>query len=134
MNVYESGGAPDSTNRLLLKLAADPFLFKAMYAINSGKIGTTQRRRIEESPGLKVGTAWSGLDALVPLLTSVQMSKIEACAGRNDRTIAEQVAIYVGAASFQDYSSLYAAARWSDEETKELPPTLSQASPTQGAA
>lgn len=134
MNSYESGGTPDSTNRLLLKLAADPVIFKAMYAINSAKIGGTQRRRIEESQGFKVATAWSGLEALVSLLTGVQKSKIEACAKLNDWTIAEQVAIYVGAASFQDYSSLYTAARWSDEETKELPPALSQPSQTQGAA
>lgn len=33
------------------QLAADPIIFKAMYAINSGKIGATQRHRIEDSPG-----------------------------------------------------------------------------------
>jgi len=127
MNAYESGGAPDSTNRLLLKLAADPLVFKAMYAINSGKIGATQRRRIEESPGFKTAAAWTGLEGLVPLLTAVQMGKIESCAERNGRTIPEQVAVYVGAASFQDYSRLYAEATYS----KSIPATGSiSAAPT----
>ncbi len=57
MNGYESGGTPDSTNRLLLKLAADPIIFKAMYVINSARIGVTQRRRIEESPGFKAASS-----------------------------------------------------------------------------
>jgi len=69
MNGYESGGTPDSTNRLLLKLAADPYIFKAMYRINSGKIGAIQRRRIEESEGFKAASAWSGLEALAELIT-----------------------------------------------------------------
>lgn len=53
MNGYESGGTPDSTNRLLLRLAADPYIFKAMYDINSSKIGALQRKRIEESEGFR---------------------------------------------------------------------------------
>ncbi len=77
MNGYESGGTPDSTNRLLLKLAADPIIFKAMYAINSGKIGATQRRRIEDSPGYKAAASWDGLGALSRGLTELQRDKIE---------------------------------------------------------
>ncbi len=121
MNGYESGGTPDSTNRLLLKLAADPCTFKAMYDINSSKIGAIQRRRIEESEGFMVALRWSGLGALSPHLTILQREKIEACAERNDRSIPEQIAIYVGPASFHDYSRLYAEASWSDTETTELP-------------
>jgi len=51
MNSYEQGGSPDPTNRLLLKLAAEPQLFKAMYDINKSRIGAIQRQRIEGSEG-----------------------------------------------------------------------------------
>lgn len=134
MNSYEKGAPPDPTNRLLLKLSADPCTFKAMYNINSSKIGAIQRRRIEESEGFQVALRWSGLGALSPYLTQVQQEKIQACAERYDRTVPEQIAVYVGPASFQDYSRLYVEARWSDEETTELPSTIAQPSPTQGAA
>lgn len=134
MNSYEKGSPPGPANRLLLKLAADPCTFKAMYDINSGRIGAIQRRRIEESEGFRSALRWSGLVALSDCLTQIQREKIEACAERNDRTIPEQVAIYVGAASFQDYSRLYIEARWSDETTTELPKTVVQPSHSQGAA
>lgn len=134
MNGYESGGTPDSTNRLLLKLAADPLAFKAMYDINSSKIGAIQRRRIEVSEGFQEAIRWTGLGGLLPYLTQVQQEKIEACAQRFERTIPEQIAVYVGPASFQDYSRLYVEARWSDEETAELPSAIVQPDSTQGAA
>jgi len=134
MNGYESGGAPDSTNRLLLKLSADPVIFKSMYDINSAKIGATQRRRIEESEGFRTALRWSGLGALSPHLTQLQQEKIEACASRNHRTIPEQIAVYVGASSFQDYSRLYAEARWPDKEARKLPSVMTEPGPTLGAA
>lgn len=134
MNGYESGGTPDSTNRLLLKLAADPCTFKAMYDINSGKIGAIQRRRIEESEGFREALRWSGLGGLLPYLTQVQQEKIEACAERYERAVPEQIAVYIGPASFRDYSGMYIEARWSDAETTSLPPTIAQPSLTQGAA
>jgi len=37
MNSYESGSSPDSTNRLLLKLAAKPYIFKAMDTIHKNR-------------------------------------------------------------------------------------------------
>lgn len=113
MNGYESGGTPDSTNRLLLKLAADPLIFKAMYTINSGKIGMTQRRRIEESPGFKAASPWDGLEALSRELTVLQRAKVEECALRAGRTVPEQVARYVGDSSFKDYSRLMEGISWS---------------------
>ncbi len=134
MNGYESGGTPDSTNRLLLKLADDPLVFRAMYDINSGKIGATQRRRIEESAGFQAASAWTGLEALVPLFTDIQRTKIEVCAKRNGVAISEQLAAYVGAASFYDYSRLYAEARWPEEATTVLTPALSPSCATVGAA
>jgi len=51
MNSYEKGNTPTSTNRLLLTLAADPYCFRKMYEINKSRIGATQRKRIESSPG-----------------------------------------------------------------------------------
>ena len=50
---YEKGNTPNPTNRLLLELAKDPYIFKAMYRLNSAKIGTLQRKRIEESDGYR---------------------------------------------------------------------------------
>ena len=113
MNSYENGGTPDSTNRLLLKLAADPLIFKAMFVINSGKIGATQRRRIEESPGYKAASSWEGLEALSRELTELQRAKVEECAASAGRSIPEQVARYVGDASFRDYSRLMEGISWS---------------------
>ncbi len=120
MNGYESGGTPDSPNRLLLKLAADPLIFKAMYAINSGKIGATQRRRIEDSPGFKAASSWDGLEALIRELTGLQRSKVEECAAHAGRTISEQIAFYVGDASFRDYSSLMEGITWSIGTTRNI--------------
>ncbi|HUW42092.1 MAG TPA: type II TA system antitoxin MqsA family protein [Rectinemataceae bacterium] len=134
MNSYEKGSSPDPTNRLLLKLAADPCIFKAMYDINKGKIGAIQRRRIEDSEGFQEALCWSGLGALSSHLTQLQQEKVEACAERNDRTIPEQIAVYVGSASFQDYSRLYTEACWPDEAPAELPSAIVQPSSTQGAA
>lgn len=113
MNGYEQGGTPDPTNRLLLKLADDPSIFKAMYDINKGKIGAIQRRRIEDSEGYRAALLWAGLDSLSRELTDLQRTKVEECASRNDRTLPEQVAFYVGDASFRDYSRLMQGITWS---------------------
>ncbi|GAB1455846.1 hypothetical protein MASR2M48_11530 [Spirochaetota bacterium] len=120
MNGYESGGTPDSTNRLLLKLAADPLTFKEMYTINSGKIGMTQRRRIEESTGYKAASLWDGLEALSRELTELQRIKVEECATQAGRTIPEQVARYVGDASFKDYSRLMHDISWPTESAQKI--------------
>jgi putative zinc finger/helix-turn-helix YgiT family protein len=113
MNGYEQGGTPDPTNRLLLKLADDSSIFKAMYNINKGKIGAIQRRRIEESEGYRAALLWAGLDSLSRELTDLQRTKVEECASRNGRTLTEQVACYVGDASFRDYSRLMQGITWS---------------------
>lgn len=115
MNSYENGGTPDSTNRLLLKLSADPYVFRAMYEINSSRIGAIQRRRIEESAGFKAASSWEGLPALSLELTELQRDKIKDCANHAGRTISEQVAFYVGDASFRDYSTLMEGIKWSNE-------------------
>jgi len=58
MNSYEKSAMPNSTNRLLLRLAADPYCFKKMYEINKHRIGETQRKRIESSAGFGDAQHW----------------------------------------------------------------------------
>jgi putative zinc finger/helix-turn-helix YgiT family protein len=60
MNSYEQGAAPSPPNRLLLKLAENPVIFRAMYAVNSTRIGALQRQRIESSSGFRSATVWTG--------------------------------------------------------------------------
>jgi DNA-binding transcriptional regulator YiaG len=59
MNNYERGAVPDSTNRPLIKLAAYPVIFKAMYNLNSSRIGAIQRQRIEASEAFKSAGEWT---------------------------------------------------------------------------
>jgi DNA-binding transcriptional regulator YiaG len=54
MNSSERGSIPDAPNRLLLKLAEQPMIFRAMYEINKSKIGAIQRRRIQQSEGFNI--------------------------------------------------------------------------------
>jgi putative zinc finger/helix-turn-helix YgiT family protein len=117
MNSYEQGAAPDSTNRLLLKLADNPVFFKAMYDINSARIGALQRQRIESSEGHRSAESWKGMEALAATLTQVQREKIEACADQYQQTVLQQIGSYVSAASFQDYSSLALGATWTGGES-----------------
>ncbi|MGA2640521.1 MAG: type II TA system antitoxin MqsA family protein [Spirochaetia bacterium] len=60
VNSYEQGALPDSANRLLLKLAENPAVFKAMYDLNSMRIGRLQRQRIESSVGFRSAQPWGG--------------------------------------------------------------------------
>lgn len=121
MNSYESGSSPDSTNRLLLKLAAKPYIFKEMYSINKNRIGALQRQRIEASEAFRSAMEWDGLEALSASLTALQREKIEVCAGQNGLPVSEQIARYVGCESFQDYSRLYAEAQWTSGTTRQIP-------------
>lgn len=57
---YEKGQIPDSTHRLLLRIAAIPQVFRAIYDENKHKIGLTQRRRIESSLGYQLGEVYNG--------------------------------------------------------------------------
>ena len=113
MNTYEQGAAPDSANRLLLKLAENPVFFKAMYSANSPRIGAIQRKRIESSPGYKAADSWTGLEGLAASLTAVQRAKVEACAGSAGLSVLQQVVTYVSAGSFEEYSNLIRGATWS---------------------
>ena len=83
MNSYERGTLPDPPNRLLLKLAENPIHFRAMYQVNSSRIGALQRQRIEASEGYRSATSWQGLEALGIALTHVQREKVEAVRRRS---------------------------------------------------
>lgn len=134
MNSYENGATPDSTNRLLLKLAANPYIFKEMYTINKNRIGAIQRRRIEVSKGFQSAMRWDGLEALSASLTALQCEKIEVCAEKSGLSVPEQIARYVGCASFQDYTRLYAEARWTSGTTRQISATSMLANSVSGAA
>lgn len=64
MNAYEKGSPPDSTNRLLLRLATDPYCFRKMYEIHKNRIGATQRNRIQSSSGFVESLHWEKMDSV----------------------------------------------------------------------
>ncbi len=121
MNSYEKGTLPDPPNRLLLKLAENPIHFRAMYQVNSSRIGALQRQRIESSEGYRSADSWQGLEALGAALTPIQREKIEACAARGGKSIVQQVIAWVSEASFVDYSRLVNAAVWSSTAESSFP-------------
>jgi putative zinc finger/helix-turn-helix YgiT family protein len=114
MNCYEQGAAPSPPNRLLLKLAENPVYFRAMYDMNSGRIGAIQRQRVESSGEMQAAQSWKGLEALAGALTVVQREKIEACAVKTEKTVLELIKSYVSTASFKDYSNLMNDATWQE--------------------
>ena len=126
VNGYEHGAEPDSTNRLLLKLAENPAIFKAMYDINSSRIGALQRQRIESSDAFRSSESWKGLEAIASALTQVQRAKIEECAECYSMTILETVREYVSAGSFEDYSSLVMHPTYSSGSVSILAPKAGQ--------
>lgn len=78
INSYEQGkSAPSPTNRLLLRLAQNPFFFYGIYNINKDKIGEIQRKRIESSEAIKVMEKWQGLESLYHDLDSTERITIE---------------------------------------------------------
>jgi DNA-binding transcriptional regulator YiaG len=117
MNSYEQGAVPDSTNRLLLKLAGDPMVFRIMFEQNSERIGEIQRRRILASEGYREAGSWRGLEALHTTLTPVQREKIDHCAAQNSRSIVEEIHSYVGRVSFEEYSRLLVGAQWTEPKS-----------------
>ena len=133
VNTYEQGAAPDSANRLLLKLAENPVFFKTMYSVNRQRIGAIQRKRIESSLGYKSADSWTGLEALAASLTAVQRAKVEACAEKSQQSVLQQVVTYVSAGSFEEYSNLIRGATWSAsssellDEQGMLPPDVTKA-------
>ena len=59
INSYEQGKSiPTSSNRLLLQLSENPFIFFEMYEINKNKIGAIQRERIESSQAFVNCNKW----------------------------------------------------------------------------
>ncbi len=134
MNSYEQGATPAPANRLLLKLADNPVFFKAMYAVNSRRIGAIQRKRIESSPGFRSADSWPGLEALAASLTAVQREKVEVCAASGQQSVLKQVVAYVGAGSFEEYSNLMQGATWSAPSSRLIDPGAMVAPDTTKAA
>jgi putative zinc finger/helix-turn-helix YgiT family protein len=106
MNSYEQGAVPESTNRLLLKLAENPAVFRIMFEQNGERIGEIQRRRILASEGFKEAGSWRGLEALYAALTPLQRERIEECATRNEISKVEQILAQVSSHSSHDCSKL----------------------------
>jgi hypothetical protein len=96
-------------------------IFKAMYAVNSMRIGALQRQRIEASEGFRSAHAWTGLEGLADGLTLLQRTKLEECAECYGQSILEQVRTYVSERSFQDYSQLLLKATWSHNVVQPAP-------------
>jgi putative zinc finger/helix-turn-helix YgiT family protein len=113
MNNYEKGSIPNPPNRLLLKLAENPVIFRAVYEENKNRIGATQRRRIEESEGYRAGETWGGMGSLYLQLSSEDRDKLQTSAARHGVTIAKQIATVVSYTPSAEVARLYEDARWS---------------------
>jgi putative zinc finger/helix-turn-helix YgiT family protein len=113
MNNYEKGSIPNPPNRLLLKLAENPVIFRAVYEENKNRIGATQRRRIEESEGYRAGETWYGMGSLYLNLSSEERSNLQSSAEQHGVTVARQVATVVSAQAENEISVSLAGARWS---------------------
>ncbi len=78
INSYEQGkSVPNSTNRLLIKLAENPLVFFEMYENNKSKIGAIQRERIESSEYFMDCKRWGGLENLYNNLSCSERKVIE---------------------------------------------------------
>lgn len=78
INSYEQEkSVPNSTNKLLIKLAENPLIFFEMYEQNKSKIGAIQRERIESSECFKNCQRWGGLENLYKNLTESERKNVE---------------------------------------------------------
>jgi putative zinc finger/helix-turn-helix YgiT family protein len=121
INSYEQGSVPEPPNRLLLKLAENPVIFKAMFDINKTRIGATQRNRLESSEGFQAAVSWKAMDALYTELTPLERTRIETCAARFNHSVLQHMSAYIREASFSDYSKLALDAKWPDGKARSLP-------------
>jgi len=112
MNTYEQGNIPDPVNRLLLKLARNPLVFKEIYATNKHRIGLTQRRRIESSPGYLGACCWDGMEGLHNALGEEERSLLGFTAQIHGLSIQEQVKVYASTGSRRDSMALYSPTEW----------------------
>lgn len=120
VNSYEQGQTPDSTNRLLLKLAENPGIFKAMYDINKDRLGAIQRRRIEESEGYQEALSWQGVDGLRHGLTTMRQEMLNTIVSGSGKSVVEQTTGYVEQGIFKDYSDLVQHTEWSGGLTMQV--------------
>jgi putative zinc finger/helix-turn-helix YgiT family protein len=121
MNAYERGSEPTSTNRLLLTLAADPYCFRQMYETNKGRIGETQRKRIESSPGFLEAQQWDRMDAVYHNLTADERHSVELRARDTGVSVSRVVAHCVSDTLQNDYARLLEGVRWGIGEVTSLP-------------
>lgn len=78
INSYEQEKSiPNSTNKLLIKLAENPLIFFEMYEQNKSKIGAIQRERIESSECFINCQRWGGLENLYKNLSENQRECVE---------------------------------------------------------
>jgi putative zinc finger/helix-turn-helix YgiT family protein len=121
INSYEQGAPPGPANRLLLKLAENPVIFRAMYAQNRTRVSALQRKRIEQSPGYRSAEAWTGVEALASRLTQIDRSKIESCSKLQGVSVVDQLTSYVRGAAAEDYARLVSEATWTSWHPNHLP-------------
>lgn len=117
MNTYEKGAFPDSTNRLLIHLAADPYCFRKMYEHNKNRIGETQRKRIEASAGFTQSKHWERMDSVYHALTAGERSSVERKANDAGISISSFVASCITNSLEQDYTDLIHEAKWNMSES-----------------
>jgi putative zinc finger/helix-turn-helix YgiT family protein len=117
INSYEKGSVPDSTNRLLLKLAGNPAIFKAMYEINKDKLGAVQRRRIEASAGYREALAWQGAEGLWSELAVKQQEMLSHIVNGTGKNVVGQANGYIELGILRDYSAMVQKNGWTPGET-----------------
>lgn len=120
MNSYEKGSIPTSTNRLLIKLASDPYCFRKMYEANNNRIGETQRKRIETSAGFQETKHWERMDAVYHTLTADVRRSVERRASGSGSSVSRIVAKCVTETLKQDYAKLLEGVRWNKMEVTPL--------------
>ena len=121
INSYEHGSPPGPANRMLLKLAENPVFFRAMYAQNRTRVSALQRKRIEQSTGLRSAEAWTGVEALADRLTQKERVKVESCAKLLGVSVVDQLTTYVRGAAVEDYARLVSEATWTSWHPDHLP-------------
>lgn len=120
MNTYEKGSLPNSTNRLLIRLAEDPYSFRKMYEINKNRIGETQRKRIEASDGFKDTLHWEFMDPLYHSLSAEERRSVERQANASSITVSHYVATCVSKSIQKDYASMINKAQWQKTDKTSL--------------
>jgi putative zinc finger/helix-turn-helix YgiT family protein len=121
VNSYEHGSAPGPANRLLLRLAENPVVFRAMYAQNRTRISALQRKRMEQSTLFRSADAWTAVEALAARLTPAERSKAEECAKLLGVSVVDHLTASVRGAAAEDLGHLVREATWTTWHPNPLP-------------